>query len=430
MNRYVLTPQYFGSLMFDRQSSRYLPFDHEATELLRSIAQFGIGETVGRTSPDDRDAVLSFIDCYSNRGFFKLNGRLDATLLDAQVPDDHLVGPLATHVEVIGACNLTCHHCFAGELPRNHNPLQLHELDRLFGDLARLGSFRLGLTGGEPLLRKDIFEVLDSATSHGLHPCITTNATMIDERVARELGRRSLVWLNVSLEGPTAEVNDPVRGAGTFDMVLDKLAVLKQHARFTLAFTLTGSNAHLAPQCAELARQVGANTAVFRPMYPAGTGRHHLDLMPTFRQYTSALDDLSQMSVEDQDLRSIDPFGPETRASTQPEVHTSQGCGAGRHVCSVSVQGDVNPCSFLGPSFNSGNIREQPFPQIWRHSQQFRHMREESPGFRGGCRARSLVFNGSVDAPDPWYDQFSGDDGSGCLHPGANVEHRLSLPLV
>src|ERR1043165_2497990 len=105
----VLVPQYFGSLVFDRRTSRYLPFDREATALLLALPRA--------------------------RRFFRLDGRLAAQVLPVEVPADHLVGPLAVHLEIIGACNLTCTHCFAGELPRNHDPLSLAEMAALFPEL-------------------------------------------------------------------------------------------------------------------------------------------------------------------------------------------------------------------------------------------------------------------------------------------------------
>ncbi len=430
----VLVPQHFGCLVFDRRTSRYLPFDREATGLLLRAARESIGAVLAAVpGEDDRAAAERFLDCFYRRGFFGIDGRLAADVLDADVPADHLVGPLAVHLEVVAACNLACTHCFAGVLPRNHDPLTVAEMDELFAELARLGSFRLGLTGGEPLLRKDLFDVLDAATGHGLHPCLTTNGLLVTERIARELGRRDFVWLNVSLEGPTAETNDAVRGAGTFDAVVEKLRLLGRHARFTLAFTIMRTNAHLVRQCAELAHRVGAHTAVFRPLYPAGVALDHLDLMPTFAQYAGALDALATMDSPGADLRDLDSFGPETRAATQPQIHTTHACGAGNHVCSVSVQGDVNPCSFLGPAFNAGNVRERPFGEIWRTSQQLRRMREESGDFRGGCRARAQAFAGSADAADPWFEEYeSARSGGGAPHPGANVEVRrpFALPVL
>ena len=429
----VLVPQYFGCLVFDRRTSRYLPFDREATALLLYLHHRPIDRVLAEIADaDEREAVLRFVDCFYERGFFGLDGRLAADVLAVDVPAAHLVGPLAVHLEIIGACNLTCSHCFAGTLPRNHQPLTLTEMDTLFADLAALGSFRLGLTGGEPLLRRDLFDILDAASEHGLHPCLTTNGLLLTEDIARRFGERELVWLNVSLEGPDAASNDAVRGAGTFDAVLDKLRLLRRHARFTLAFTILRTNAHLVKQCAELAYEVGAHTAVFRPLYPAGTALDHLDLMPSFSQYTRALHELAEMDTPGADLQGLDAFGPQTRAATQPVIHTSHTCGAGQHVCSISVQGDVNPCSFLGPAFNSGNIRQTPFPILWRTAEQLRRMRQPpSEGFAGGCRARALTFAGSVDAPDPWLTEARHFDG---LHPAANVElvgsRTLSLPLV
>jgi radical SAM protein with 4Fe4S-binding SPASM domain len=433
-NPLVLVPQHFGCLVFDRRTSRYLPFDREATELLLALHRRPLDAVLaGRADPGERDAVLGFFDCFYERGFFRLDGRLAADVLAADVPADHLVGPLAVHLEIVGACNLTCTHCFAGVLPRNHRPLTLLEMETLFDDLARLGSFRLGLTGGEPLLRKDLFDILDAATGRGLHPCLTTNGLLLTEETARAFGKRDLVWLNVSLEGPSAAANDPVRGAGTFDAVVQKLQLLGRHARFTLAFTVLRTNAHLVKECAELAYRVGAHTAVFRPLYPAGVALAHLDLMPSFAQYTAALGELAALDSPGADLNGLDPFGPQTRAATGAAIHTSHACGAGNHVCSISVQGDVNPCSFLGPAFNTGNVRETPFPVIWRTGQQLRRLRggQEGDAFRGGCRARSLALAGSAHAPDPWFEEHR---RQGTPHPAANVEvnvrpRMLALPL-
>jgi MoaA/NifB/PqqE/SkfB family radical SAM enzyme len=167
-----------------------------------------------------------------------------------------------------------------------------------------------------------------------------------------------------------------------------------------LAFTVTADNAAEVEQCAELAARVGASTAVFRPLYPVGVARRNLDLMPTFEQYSAALGRLSS----GYDTRQIDPFSPASRAEGQAITHANPGCGAGNLVCSISVSGQINPCSFLGPHFDAGNVAEQSLAELWHDSAGFREMRDRPGGgeFAGGCRARALVLNGSVDAPDPW----------------------------
>jgi [mycofactocin precursor peptide]-tyrosine decarboxylase / 3-amino-5-[(4-hydroxyphenyl)methyl]-4,4-dimethylpyrrolidin-2-one synthase len=409
MHPLVLVPQFFGSLVFDRRTSRYLPFDEESTHVLRRLTRESI------------DAVLAslpraegLLDHLTEAGFFDLDGRLAADVVDVAPPADHLVGPIAVHLEVIAACNLTCRHCFAGDLPRKDDPLRLREIEALLATLARMGSFRLGLTGGEPLMRHDLFDILDAAVAHGLHPCLTTNGLLVTEDIARRFARRDLVWLNVSLDGATAATNDRIRGAGTFERVLARLRVLGRHARFTLAFTITRDSAEEVDACAELARRVGAHAAVFRPLYPVGVARRHPDLMPTYDQYADALQRLSG------DLHALDPFSPQSREAHRAHVTLNNGCGAANLVCSISVQGQVNPCSFLGTEHDAGNIRVTPFDEIWHSSAGFTRLRATAgEAFCGGCRARALAFNGSVHAEDPWHRAWQ---DRGRLHPMSNLE--------
>ena len=400
MKPLVLIPQYFGSLVFDRRNSRYLPFDQECTGLLREAA--------------DKPARADLAEYLHASGFWTLDGSFDGEILPLTPPAGHLAGPLAVHLEVTASCNLTCTHCFAGQLPRKEPALSLTELDDLFGQLAALGCFRLGLTGGEPLLRRELLEILDCATGHGLHPCLTTNALLLNASLAQELGRRPLVWLNVSLEGASAESNDPVRGQGTWERVRDKVELLRRHARFTMAFTISSRNAGEVAECADLARRWGASAAVFRPVYPAGTALNHLDLMPTYESYVAALDSLQG------DRHLLDPFTPASRHRVAGRSYSGPGCGAANLVSSVSLGGTVNPCSFLGEGFALDNLRDRPFREIWNDGQAFQQLRGKLPeDFQGGCRARSQALAGSVHARDPWHDAFM--EGGG-FTPAANFE--------
>jgi len=389
----VLVPQHFGSLVFDRRTARYLPFDHEATALLCRLAE----------APCDPGPHLDFVRHFEAQGFFDLAGRFAADVLRARPPADHLLGPLAVHLEVLAQCTRSCAPCFASPLQRPGPPLSLAELEPLFAELASLGSLRLGVTGGEPLLRPDLLELLDAALAAGLHPCVTTNGLLVDDRVARELGRRDLVWLNVSLDGATAATNDAVRGAGTFERVLERLEILRRHARFSLAFTLTAANAGEARDCARLARDVGAEAAVFRPLYPVGAALEHPELATDFETYSRAVRGLGDLATEaDACLFATDPFGPHSRGPSAARVYSNPGCGAANVVASVSATGEVSPCSFLGPRHVAGNVRESSFRSLWDDSPAFRGLRLPRGAFRGGCRARALAAHGSAEAVDPW----------------------------
>lgn len=443
----VLIPQYFGCLLFDRRTSRYMPFDRPSSALLRRLAHTPIGRVMAE-SGDRARLFRDFFEHFYRQGFFTVDGYLSAEVLDLAPPADHLAGPLAVHLEIAATCNLTCTHCFAGPLPRAEPALTGAELDRLFAELAGMGSYRLGLTGGEPLSRRDVFDIIDCATGHGLHPCITTNGLLITEDIAREFGKRELVWLNVSLDGANPAQNDAIRGPGTFARVREKLRILGRHARFTLAFTIMSSNADSVRECAELAREVGAHTAVFRPLYPVGIARDNLHLMPTYQQYADALAALrgkergsvsvrlsSEPCTQPHDVRAVDPlavstFGPDERADSQAKVFRNSGCGAGNLVASVSLQGRVNPCSFLGTDHDAGSIRTRSFAEIWHDSQVFRGIRALSGEFRGGCRARSATLAGDIDAADPWHSEWLAHTGAGRAphHPMDNVKIERSRP--
>lgn len=396
----ILVPQYFGCTIFERQSSKYLPFDQETTDLWVRLKCEPFEAILNEAKEENkRDALWKFYEYFYRRGYFTYNHKFAGTILDIQPPADFLTGPLAVHLEITTACNLRCVHCFAGTPRDPQPPLTLGELDQLFASLARIGSFRLGLTGGEPLLRKDLFELIDLARLYGLHPCLTTNGLLITEDIAREFGKRDLVWLNVSLEGASAVTNDVIRGPGTFEEVMKRLKILAKHTPFSLAFTIMRSNLAEISDCAELAFQVGAHTAVFRPLYPVGSAQGRPELMPTFEEYSEALEKLADTAH----VCCLNPFTPQLRQSRTSNILTHADCGAGNTVCSISVSGEVNPCGFLGPEFAAGNVRSQPFETIWNHSPVLKSIRESANDmFHTGCRARALTLNGSALAPDPW----------------------------
>jgi mycofactocin biosynthetic radical S-adenosylmethionine protein MftC len=406
-----LIPQPFGSLVFERCTGRYLPFDQEATDLLAELASEPIDRVIAKRTAQ-RTEVARFYERLYRRGFFTLDGRFAGRIRAVRAPARPLAGPLAVHLAVTTACNLNCSHCFAGAVAPEGRRLEIADLESLFGQMAGIGSFRLGLTGGEPLLRNDLFEIIDLAIAHGLSPCVTTNGTLLDESAAREFGRRELLWLNVSLEGASPLTNDRIRGPGSFARVMENLRRLARHARFSLAFTLMKTNLGEVRECAELAFRIGAQSAVFRPLYPVGSARKHPELMPTFAEYTAALQSLTGLRLQDEDHECpATVFSPANRADSQTTLCSNGGCGAGTTVCSISSTGDLSPCSFLGAGFVIGNLRSRSLADLWSAAemQPFRGEHCTRTGkarlFKEGCRARALWLNGAADAADPWLAQ-------------------------
>jgi radical SAM protein with 4Fe4S-binding SPASM domain len=409
----VLVPQFFGSMVYDRASCQYLPFDAKATDILVNLAQKPLSDVLRETNEEERHTIIAFFDRFQSLGFFTVAEKFAGAILPLSPAADHLTGPLTLHLELTRACNLHCLHCFAGEKEEHGAPLSDAELSRLFAEMAALGTFRLGLTGGEPLLRHDLLDIVDMAIAQGLSPCLTTNGLLLDDQTARALGRRNLAWLNVSLEGASAATHDDVRGTGTFAMVVEKIKLLARHARFSLAFTVMRSNLHEAEACVELAHMLGAQAAVFRPLYPVGEACRHPELFISFADYLTVLKRLRFMHGNTWSFCSAHPWGPHSRADSEAVVYANFGCGAANLVCSVSATGNVSPCSFLGEKFVAGNLRRQSLSEIWHASQIFTTMRaltgeskcaacDDYATCSGGCRARALAWRGDINDADPW----------------------------
>ena len=407
---YVLVPQHFGGLVFDRAGVRYLPFDHAGFELLVRSLDEPIDSILGSSSGEARSAAEAFFARYYAQGLYDWRGFFAGVLLEVEdVPQAHLLGPLVAHLEVIAACNLSCTHCFAGELPRAGRPLSQEELDPVFAQLAALGCFCLNLTGGEPLLRRDLVEVIDLAGRHGLFCTLTSNGLLIDEPLARAIGQRENLRLNLSLEGASEATHDAVRGSGSFSALLERISLLREHARFALAFTVTAHNAHEVDELVQLSRRLGADALVVRPTYPVGEALHHPELVPSLAAYSEAVRSLAARGVEDRaaELCGLDPRPPQAGL----EIPANAGCSAGRLQCSISATGAVNPCSFLGADYDAGTLREASFGELWRESQRFRELRDVA-GRVNGCRARALHLGGALDGPDPWEAAWQDDPNS------------------
>src|SRR5262245_12107284 len=113
---FVLVPQFFGSTVFDRGTSRYYPFDHETTGILTGLLTGRFDDLHARfaaSEPAERVVALErFHEHLCRLGMLTLDQRFAGERLDVTPPPDHLVGPLAVHLEVAASCNLTCTHCF------------------------------------------------------------------------------------------------------------------------------------------------------------------------------------------------------------------------------------------------------------------------------------------------------------------------------
>ena len=168
--------------------------------------------------------------------------------------------PFLLVFHITGRCNLQCVYCYASSYDRAD--LKIEEVQDVLSQAARLGTRHVILSGGEPLLHPDFYEIAEYAKELRLKVHITSNGTMIDEIAAEKL--RSLdVNVTISLDGSCAEVNDPLRGEGTFRLAINSIDNLINSCVYTsMRMTLVKQNVNDVRNYIELAIQHNANRCI------------------------------------------------------------------------------------------------------------------------------------------------------------------------
>ncbi|MFZ7110729.1 MAG: mycofactocin radical SAM maturase [Desulfatiglandales bacterium] len=318
-----------------------------------------------------------------------------------------LRAPVNVTWEITLRCNLHCVHCLSDAGPEQEGELSPQECRTLVDQLTALKVFQVNIGGGEPFLREDFTELLQYAHHKGLVTCVSTNGLLIDDETARFLSGLNMLYLQVSLDGATPEVNDPIRGIGTFEKILKALETLaRQGVPFSINTVLTRINFPQLETLRDLAREYHAELRVSR-FRPSGRGKKSKeDLGPDKDQ----LESFAEWLEEHDRVRTGDSFFCLTS-----EKRRTQGldmCGAAKMTCCISPNGDVYPCAFLQEAaFRAGNTRHTPFKEIWDNASildLFRHLDVESCQScqrfeicRGGCPAMAYHTYKDISMPDP-----------------------------
>jgi mycofactocin radical SAM maturase len=320
-----------------------------------------------------------------------------------------LNAPICLTWEITYACNLRCVHCLSSSGHRHPAELSTVEAMRLIDEWAAMKVFYINVGGGEPMSRKDFFELMDHALARGIGVKFSTNGSLVDEAAAAWIASRDYLDVQISLDGATAETNDPVRGEGSHQRALNAMALLARRGfPFKINATVTRHNYPQLDEMYNLAQRYGAELRLTR-LRPTGRGGAvWQDLRPTHDQNRGLYDWL----LRHRDVLTGDSFF-HLSAYGQP-LEGLNLCGAGRIVCCVDPVGEVYACPFLlAPEFSAGNVRQPGgFAAIWRDSTLFARLRDWQVGggcqqcdaynlCHGGCIAAKHFTGHSLEAPDP-----------------------------
>ncbi|GAB19543.1 hypothetical protein GOEFS_091_00350 [Gordonia effusa NBRC 100432] len=357
-----------------------------------------------------------------------------------------LDAPICLTWELTYACNLSCVHCLSSSGKRDPRELSTEQCKAIIDELQRMQVFYVNIGGGEPTVRPDFWELVDYATSHQVGVKFSTNGLRIDREVAQRLAASDYVDVQISLDGATAEVNDAVRGRGSFDMAVRALENLRDagFADAKISVVMTRHNVDQLDEFKALADRYNATLRITR-LRPSGRGADVWDdLHPRPEQQRALYEWLvahGDRVLTGDSFFHLSAFSGDSGGGALPGLNL---CGAGRVVCLIDPVGDVYACPFaIHENFLAGNIlSDGGFREIWQRSDLFTELREpQSAGActkcshfdacRGGCMAAKFFTGLPLDGPDPECVQGYGEQllAGERSKPTANKDHSRGVPL-
>jgi mycofactocin radical SAM maturase len=353
-----------------------------------------------------------------------------------------LDAPICLTWELTYACNLSCVHCLSSSGRRDPGELSTDQAKAVIDELQRMQVFYVNIGGGEPTVRPDFWELVDYATGHDVGVKFSTNGLKITPEVAARLAASNYVDVQISLDGATAEVNDAVRGTGSYAMALRAMQNLADagFAGFKLSVVCTRHNIAQLDEFKAIADRYGAQLRLTR-LRPSGRGADVWDeLHPTAGQQRELYDWL--VAHGDQVLTGDSFFHLAAYGDSLPGLNL---CGAGRVVCLIDPIGDVYACPFaIHENFLAGNVTGPGgFAGVWRTSELFAELRspqtsgtctkcQHFDSCRGGCMAAKFFTGLPLDGPDPECVMGYGADALlargdvAAPKPSLNHSHRTS----
>lgn len=310
-------------------------------------------------------------------------------------------------------CNLKCPHCYMEAGDAEEDELSTEECLGLLDEMKALGTEMVILTGGEPLLRRDIYDIARYASSLGMWVVMGTNGVMVTDRVAQKMVECGVKGVGISIDSIDPEKHNGFRGGpNAWKHSVRALEVCKANGLEVLVqTTVMGMNQSEIPELLEFARDKGAWSFNLYFLVQTGRGQEMSDLSPeetnaTLTQLVDWQEDYKPMLVRSKCAPQFKQIAYEMgRGGLE-----SGGCMAGTEYARITPGGDVTPCPYMTKV--AGNVREQSFTEIWNNSTVFRELRDPSllkgrcgtcefKELCGGCRCRAYASFGDYLQEDP-----------------------------
>jgi radical SAM protein with 4Fe4S-binding SPASM domain len=303
------------------------------------------------------------------------------------------------------------------------------EAFKLIDDICEVSKPVFVLSGGEPLLREDIFDIAQYGTDKGLRMCMATNGTLITDAVCVKMKAADIKMVSLSLDGSTAEIHDNFRNApGAYEGVIRAAATLKRHGiPFLINSSFTKRNQQDVTATFKVAKGLGATAWYMFMIVPTGRGDDIMSELISAEDYEEILAWHYEQEKNEDDILMRPTCAPHyyrivpqmakaegvdfKRRSLTFSTGGGKGCIAAQTICLIDCFGNLKPCSYFHSSV--GNVKQIPFKELWFNSKVFNDLRDFSKytgkcgecefiNVCGGCRARADAVYGDYMAEEPF----------------------------
>ncbi len=329
--------------------------------------------------------------------------------------------------EVTRKCNLNCVHCRAGSergpYPGELSPSKCLEI---LDQISSVGEPIVILTGGEPILREDVFELAEHGTQLGLRMVMATNGTLLTPDIVEKIRASGIKRVSISIDGADEDMHDRFRKEpGAFKRAVEGIRLLRKgNVEFQINTTVTRHNINKIKDILDMAVQLGAAAHHIFLLVPTGRAKEMVNQEIDALEYEKILNWFYQMR-EEVPLQLKATCAPHYYRIMRQEAHArgekvdfktygldavTRGCLGGTAFCFISHDGIMQPCGYL--ELNCGDLKKSSFGSIWRDSEIFNQLRDFS-AYRGkcgrceylrvcgGCRARAYEATGDFLAEEP-----------------------------
>ncbi len=448
MKEWILRKEFFGGILYSKRRKTYYSVDNDTYSFLKDIAivpkKITLTDHVKFLKQErviTKDDQERFSFCGDVIGFTRNQS-------------EFLSSPLRVHFACTYRCPQRCNHCFVAKYKQQKRELTTMEIFSLIDSLVSLGTYEILFSGGEPLVRKDIFKCLAYAVEKGMSVKLFTNGLLLTEDKIVALSKIGLKSLTIGLDGSDPHIYSKIRNSNQYARVVDNIKKAREVINYKIAlkYTITRFNSdhQTIKNMVKFAAENGI-VLMLRAVKPCGNALENQEMLIGYNEYLDIIrkvyEEYSNLGLNINPALSEEKFyfrfsKRSIKFDDSPLLYLGWGCLGGYIHSFIDPYGNMYPCGYIIDLLpdKKGNILEENPIEIWQHGEQFVYKRglqgnkecNECKHFvscRGGCRARAVFMGNGINCADPYCRKKARFTGKEYIFLGGGLKTKDHLKI-